>query len=139
MKERFRKKEGAFTFKIAAPFTTRPHLPVAVERVGLTDRSVLHWTREQNNRREHKSCKSPWLTHSNFYIVFWLTLSHRFSVPENIIGLHFFTFSDEKASGACPSEASIAVVLDGCLLALDKRSHLQSCYCFSCIWQSKCW
>jgi len=56
MKERFRKEEGAFTSKIAAPFTTRPHLPVPVERVGLTDRSVLHWTREQNNRRKHKSC-----------------------------------------------------------------------------------
>lgn len=28
-------------FKIASPFTTRPHLLVPVERVGLTDGSVL--------------------------------------------------------------------------------------------------
>lgn len=57
MKEHFRKEEGAFTFKIAAPFTTRPHLPVPIERVGLTDRSVLSWTQSTTTGENTRAAK----------------------------------------------------------------------------------
>lgn len=68
-------------FKIAAPFTTRPHLPVPVERVGLTDRSVLNWTQQQNNRRKTQELlKSVTYTFRFLHLFFGKTLSHHFSV-----------------------------------------------------------
>ncbi len=66
MKEDFRKEEGAFTFKIAAPFTTRPHLPVPIESVGLTDRSVLSWTQSTTTGENTRAAKvHAWITHIN--------------------------------------------------------------------------
>lgn len=58
MKEDFRKEEGAFTFKIAAPFTTRPHLPVPIERVGLTDRFVFSWTQSTTTGENTSAAKA---------------------------------------------------------------------------------
>ncbi len=77
MKEAFRKEEGAFTFKIAAPFTTRPHLPVPIERVGLTDGSVLSWTQSTTTGENTRAAKAHEL-----HIHTREKHSYRFKVPE---------------------------------------------------------